>query len=88
MKYILSDSKYSFYLYGDYDFPAFCRGNNFPQFYNGTRWVEVRSFLKFADNAVEIDRETFKRKLEKYGVSFDEDEKDDESSADGTADRH
>ncbi len=70
MKYILSDSEYSFYRYGDWDFPAFCRGNNFPQFFNGKSWVEVKSFLKFADNAVEVDEETFMKVLEKAGGSF------------------
>ena len=72
MKYILSDNKYSFYIYGDWDFPAFCCGNNFPQFYNGKKWIEVQSFLKFADNAVEVDEETFKKRLKKYGVDFNE----------------
>ena len=72
MKYILSDNRYSFYIYGDWDFPAFCCGNNFPQFYNGNRWVEVKSFLKFADNAVEVDEETFKKRLKKYGIDFNE----------------
>ncbi len=72
MKYILSDSEYSYYRYGIYDFPAFCRGNNFPQFFNGKNWVEVRSFLKFADNAVEVDEGTFKEDLKKAGGSFDE----------------
>ena len=72
MKYILSDSEYSFYLYGDSDYPAYCRGNNFPKFYNGTRWVEVRSFLKFADNAVETDEATFLARLQqKYGATFE-----------------
>lgn len=72
MKYMLSDNKYSFYIYGDWDFPAFCCGNNFPQFYNGKKWIEVKSFLKFADNAVEVDEETFKKRLKKYGVDFNE----------------
>ena len=76
MKYILSDSKYSFYKYGDWDFPAFCRGNNFPQFHNGSRWVEVRSFLEFADNAVAISEAEFREKLSKFGVAFEK--KDDE----------
>ena len=72
MKYILSDSEFSYYRYGEYDFPAFCCRNNFPQFFNGTNWVEVRSFLKFADNAVETDEETFLEDLKKAGGSFDE----------------
>ena len=71
MKFILSDSEYSYYRYGDYDFPSYCRGNNFPKFFNGQHWVEVRSFLKFADNAVEVDEATFLEDLKKAGGTFE-----------------
>ena len=72
MKYILSNNEYSYYRYGSLDFPAFCYKNNFPQFYNGENWVQVKSFLDFADNAVEIDEDTFMEDLKKAGISFDE----------------
>lgn len=72
MKYILSNNKYSYYKYGEWDAPAFCCGNNFPQFWNGKEWKVVNSFLKFADNAVEISKEEFIKRLKKAGISFDE----------------
>ena len=58
-QYIMSDKKYSFYLYTEDDFLAYCAGNNFPQYYSAGSWKEVRSFLKFADNAYSISKERF-----------------------------
>lgn len=69
MKYMLSDEEYSYYKYGDWDAPAYCRGNSFPQFWNGKEWRQI-SFLKFADNAVQITEEEFKKLVEQNGCSF------------------
>ena len=40
-KYIMSDEKYSFYLYKEDDFLAYCEGNNFPEYYSAAGWKEV-----------------------------------------------
>ena len=71
-KYLLSDDFYSFYLYGDYDAPAFCAGNAFPRFYANGEWRKVNSVLEFCDNASEISRSRFLALLKKNNIAVPE----------------
>lgn len=71
-KYIMSDEKISYFLYDKDDFLAVCVGNNFPQYYAAGEWKEVKSFLKFADNARRISKVEFLRLAKEWGVPFDE----------------
>lgn len=70
-KYMLSDSDYSYYLYGDKDAVAFVYKNKLPQFWNGKKWITVNSFLKFADNAVEITKKEFASFAKEQGINFE-----------------
>lgn len=71
-KYILSDEFYSFYLYSECDFPAFCAGNTFPQFYANGEWRKVYSFLEFCDNAIGISREKFLELVKEQNIPLPE----------------
>lgn len=71
-KYIMSDEKYSFYLYKEDDFLAYCEGNNFPEYYSAAGWKEVKSFLEFADNAYKISKERFLELAEQQNVPLPE----------------
>ena len=69
-KYLLSDEEFSFYLYGDDDAIAYCYKDNFPKFWNGKKWVEERSFLRFLDESTKISKEEFTLIIEKLDDSI------------------
>lgn len=69
-KYFLSNSEFSYYLYGDDEMVAFCIMDNNPKFWTGKRWKEATSFTEFCDKAVEISLREFKARAAEQGVSF------------------
>lgn len=73
-RYILSDDYYSFYSYGGLDdFPAICRGTHWPEYWNGRRWRQCQSFLKFCENTIQLTREEFVALAKTQGLVFTED---------------